>query len=75
MPRPGDRERLLHIIEAIDWIAEFAGAMDFDEFQADRKTQLSVERSFEIMGEAANHLSPELKAEHLGVKSSISAIR
>ena len=64
MPRPSDRQRLLHIIEAINWIGEFAGAMNFVDFQADRKTQLSVERSLEIMGEAANHLSPDLTAQY-----------
>lgn len=64
MSQPSDRQRLLHIIEAIEWIGEFAGAIDFEDFQADRKTQLSVERSLEIMGEAANHLSPDLTAQH-----------
>ncbi len=64
MSPPSDRQRLLHIIEAIEWIGEFAGAMDFEVFRADRKTQLSVERSLEIMGEAADHLSPDLTARY-----------
>ena len=59
MPQPSDCQRILHIIEAIDWIGEFAGSMDFAAFQTDRKTQLSVARSLEIMGEAANHISSD----------------
>jgi uncharacterized protein with HEPN domain len=63
MAQPSDRQRLQHIVEAIDWIAEFVSAMEFDDFQHDRKTQLSVERSLEIMGEAANHLSLEITTD------------
>ena len=67
MPQPSDRERLVHILEAVDWIIEFTAAIDFAAFRADRKTQLSVERSLEIIGEAANHISGELTAQYAAV--------
>lgn len=61
MAQPSDYERIAHIVEAIDWIIEFVGPLDFDNFQQDHKTRLSVERLLEIIGEAANHLSDEVK--------------
>jgi uncharacterized protein with HEPN domain len=64
MPHSGDRDRLIHIVEAIDSIVEFVATMDYDGYRQDRKTQLSVERLLEITGEAANHISPELKARY-----------
>lgn len=64
MPQPSDCERLLHMADALDWIAEFVTPLDFDEFRQDLKTRLSVERSLEIVGEAANHISQELKDRH-----------
>ena len=64
MPQPSDLQRLNHILEAMDWIVEFIGAMELEEYRVDHKTQLSVERSLEIIGEAANHLSPELTARY-----------
>ena len=64
MPQPSDLQRLHHILEAMDWIAEFIGAMELEAYRADLKTQLSVERLLEIIGEAANHLSPDLTARY-----------
>jgi len=64
MPAPSDRERLQHIQEAITLIIEYTGQMDLDSFRQDYKTQLSVERLLEILGEAATHLSVELKARY-----------
>ena len=64
MPSPSDYERLLHIQEACSLIIEYTTHLDLDAFRADRKTQLSVERLFEIVGEAARHISPELKTDY-----------
>ena len=61
MAYPNDYERLIHIAEAIDWIAQFIEPMDFDGFRLDHKTRLSIERLLEIIGEAANHINPVLK--------------
>jgi uncharacterized protein with HEPN domain len=64
MPSPNDNERLLHIKQATDLIIEYTSKLNWVEFEQDRKSQLSVERLLEILGEAANHLSPELKSSH-----------
>lgn len=67
MPSPSDHERLLHIQEACDLIIEYTAPLDLAAFQRDRKSQLSIERLLEIMGEAAKHISEELKASHTNV--------
>ncbi len=54
-----DKTRIMHIIEAIDEIALYVS-----EKNRDRKTELAITRLIEIIGEASNHLSEELKAEH-----------
>ena len=62
--RPDDRERLNHIIEAIDRIKRFTGAMDFEAFSKDEVVQFAIIKNFEIIGEAAYHLTDEIKAEN-----------
>ena len=64
MPPPSDQVRLRHIQEAIELITQYVSGMDLDEFLDDRKTQLSVERLLEIVGEATRHISSELKRDH-----------
>ena len=49
---------------AIELIIEFTMQTDLDGFLHDRKTQLSIERLLEILGEAANYITPELKANY-----------
>lgn len=62
MPRPGDRERLQHILEAIDRIGEYIEGMDAVDYYGDMRTRDAVERRIEIIGEAATHVSQEVKA-------------
>jgi len=50
--------------ESIDLIIEFTEPLEFSDLQLDHKTRLSVERLLEILGEAANHISQELKDSH-----------
>ncbi|RIK56577.1 MAG: hypothetical protein DCC57_03150 [Chloroflexi bacterium] len=64
MLSPSDATRLHHIQEAIDLITQYVDDMELADFLLDRKTQLSVERLLEIIGEAARHLSLEIKTEH-----------
>ena len=61
MAVPGDRERLLHILDAIDKIEVALRAYDQARFQQDWEKQLVIERLIEIIGEAANRLSQELQ--------------
>ncbi len=59
--RPDDRERLNHIVEAIDRIKRFTGGMDYEAFAQDEVVQFAIIKNFEIIGEAAYHLTDEAK--------------
>ena len=52
---------LIDILNEIEKINEFVGAMDYDEFVQDEKTIYAVVRSFEIMGEATKNIPDEIK--------------
>ena len=49
---------------AISKIKTSTKGLDFDSFMADSRTVDAVERNFEIIGEAANQLSPAFQNEH-----------
>jgi uncharacterized protein with HEPN domain len=50
------------ILEAIDHIREYTLGLDYEAFQRDRKTQDTVIRNLEIIGEAAGRLPESLRA-------------
>ena len=52
---------LLEAIEKIEWYVE---GLSFDEFGQDTKTIDAVIRNFEIIGEAAKHISQEVREKH-----------
>ena len=66
--RPDDRERLNHIVEAIGRIKRFTDEMDFEAFSKDEVVQFAIIKNFEIIGEAAYHLTDELKEANLEVE-------
>jgi len=51
------------IREAIDKIERYTRDLSFEGFMADEKTQDGVVRNLEIIGEAANRLPQEFKAQ------------
>ena len=55
------------IVEAAGKIRRFTNGLTFDEFKADEKTIDAVVRNFEVIGEAANRLSDEFKAQHANI--------
>jgi uncharacterized protein with HEPN domain len=55
--RPG--QRLCDIVENADLIVEFTAAMSFDQYLADARTRLAVERCLSIIAEAARKLGTE----------------
>jgi uncharacterized protein with HEPN domain len=59
-----DDSRLLDILDACRTLVQFASSTSYEEFLKDYKTQLAVTKLFEIIGEAANAISPELKDFH-----------
>jgi uncharacterized protein with HEPN domain len=60
-PTAGDRFR--DILEAIAEIESFLGSRTLAEFERDRLVRLAVERSLEVVCEAARHLPDEVKRE------------
>lgn len=52
------------IRDAAQKILTYTSGMDFDDFTADDKTIDAVVRNFEIIGEAANRVPPDFKAQH-----------
>lgn len=67
--RPEDRDAayLWDMREAARTTRELVSGMDLDEFLADRRTQLAVERSLELVGEAARRVTESLRAAHPGI--------
>lgn len=66
--RPDDRERLEHILQAITWIRKFTRGLDFKTFAENEMAQFAIIKNFEIIGEAAYHLSEEIKHENPDVE-------
>lgn len=60
----GDRERLLHILEAIENVETFIASMNFDDFFESKLHRAATERQLEIIGEATAALSDELKKKY-----------
>ncbi|MYD13558.1 MAG: DUF86 domain-containing protein [Gemmatimonadetes bacterium] len=63
MPRE-DSAFLLDMLLAARDALSFTEGMSFDEFARDRRTQLSVLKSVEIVGEAAAHVSEDTRTVH-----------
>jgi len=61
-----DRAYLSHVRDALDRILDYTRD-GRQSFLADRKTQDAVIRNFEIVGEAAKHLSAEIRAREPSV--------
>jgi uncharacterized protein with HEPN domain len=55
-----DEIRLRHILDAIGFIEKFSVGKSKQDLYGDFMYRFSVERQLEIIGEAANNLSPDL---------------
>jgi len=60
MPRDY-KQQLDDILQAIAFIREYVNDMDFNAFEADKKTQHAVIRNLEVIGEAARIIPDEIK--------------
>jgi uncharacterized protein with HEPN domain len=60
--KPKDKERLNHMIEAIDNIFEFVDRKSFEEYKGDKILRFAVIKNLEIVGEAAYLLTKEFRA-------------
>jgi len=64
MMAPADRERVSHILDAIDKIEQIVENLTIDRFREDWEKRLVIERLLEVIGEAANRVSAELQDQH-----------
>jgi uncharacterized protein with HEPN domain len=59
-----DRERLEHILAAIDRVARYTSGKTYDDLVADDMMYYAVVKNIEIIGEAANLLTKEFRDDH-----------
>jgi uncharacterized protein with HEPN domain len=57
----GDRQRLQHILEAIREIQEYISETDLKSFLSNSMMRFACVKQIEIIGEAANYITPETK--------------
>lgn len=63
-PEKTDAAYLWDMLDAAKTAREFTRGIKFFQYERDRKLQLAVERSIEIIGEAARHVSKEFQEQH-----------
>ena len=63
MSKRNDKLLLLDILDSISKIFEYTKGYSFRDFSKDSKTIDAVVRNFEIIGEAANHISKKLRKD------------
>ena len=74
--RPGDRQRLLHILEAIDEIQVYTLNTSIKDFLSNSMMRFASVKQIEIIGEAANYITPETKEKFTDLEwSSIIGMR
>lgn len=56
-----DKARLEHILDALETVDIFIAGLTFDVFASDLKTTFAVVKALEIVGEAANHVTDEIR--------------
>jgi uncharacterized protein with HEPN domain len=66
--KPKDKERLHHMLEAIDNIFEFVAGKTFDSYKKDKILRFAIIKNLEIIGEAAYLLSKDFKSKNDGVE-------
>ena len=57
----GDKVRLHHILEAIIEIESYLNDADFETFMENSMMRFACIKQMEIIGEASNHISEEVK--------------
>jgi len=66
--KPRNKERLDHILEAIDNIFEFTEAKSYEAYKNDKILRFAVIKNLEIVGEAAYLLTQDFRAKHNSVE-------
>jgi len=63
-PDQRDAAYLWDMLDAARTVEQLSSGLDFTKYSNDRRTQLAVERSFEIIGEAAGRVSALFRDAH-----------
>jgi uncharacterized protein with HEPN domain len=71
--RPEDRVRLRHLAEAAAKAVAYSANRSRTDLDDDELLRLALTKLVEIVGEAAKHVSPELRAAHPGVPWTAAA--
>ena len=66
--KPSEKDRLNHMLEAIDRIFRFSEGLDYEGFSKNEMAQFAIIKNFEIIGEAAYHLSRELRESNVAIE-------
>lgn len=66
-PEERDAAHLADMLEAAGDARSLAGSLTYEALMADRRTRLAVERTLEILGEAARRVSPATQVRHPGI--------
>ena len=59
----GDKARLQHILDAIEDIESYTVDADFEKFMENSMMRFACIKQMEIIGEASNHISDEVKSQ------------
>ena len=63
-PEQRDAAHLWDMLDAAQTAQQLISGYDFTQYSQDRRTQLAVERSLEIIGEAAARISASFRGAH-----------
>lgn len=63
-PEQRDAAYLWDMLDAAQMVEQLSGDLNFIQYSDDRRTQLAVERSLEIIGEAAGKVSTSFRNAH-----------
>ncbi len=63
-PEQRDAAYLWDMLDAAGTVEQLSSNQDFTQYSNDRRTQLAVERSLEIIGEAAGKVSASFRNAH-----------
>jgi hypothetical protein len=68
-----ERDSLSDILFNIHLAISFAQGFDYERFLTDMRTFYAITRCLEIISEASRRLSPEMKARHPDIPTSLGA--
>jgi uncharacterized protein with HEPN domain len=63
-PEQKDKAYLWDMLDAARMVEQLSSGHDLDSYSKDRRTQLAIERSLEIIGEAAGKVSNSFRNGH-----------